>query len=275
MEHNLTLYEKPYYNTTDFPIHFGSWIRGSNFSAHWHEHIEFLFFKTDDYVVTSNGISYKTKKNDMMIFNPFDIHSSEVLKDETLFYVITIYPAFFADIDLKNVMFQPHIQNDPVVNRYVEELYVAFQKETDDFGMEKKSIVCRLLSHLFQHYKIEALTENEILARKNQRKKIGEILKYIARNYHEKLTTASLAEEFHMNEQYLCKFFKRKTGKSPTQYINHYRIEKAILFLETSDYSMTEIAFNVGFDDSNYFSRIFKKHIGQTPREYKNNFSKQ
>ena len=56
---------------------------------------------------------------------------------------------------------------------------------------------------------------------------------------------------------------------SPISYINKIRIEKAAALFKNSDRSITEIAMEVGFDDSNYFSRIFKKQMGMSPREYK------
>lgn len=52
-------------------------------------------------------------------------------------------------------------------------------------------------------------------------------------------------------------------------YLNKFRVEKAARYLKESDYTITEIALKVGFEDSNYFSKIFKKYMGKTPREYK------
>lgn len=73
------------------------------------------------------------------------------------------------------------------------------------------------------------------------------------------------------NEHYFCHFFKNATSQSPSEYINHYRIEKALTLLNNTDISVTEIAMNVGFNDPNYFTRTFKKYTGKTPSEYRMN----
>ena len=98
---------------------------------------------------------------------------------------------------------------------------------------------------------------------------MGDILLYISQHYQSKLTTAELAEHFHLTEHYFCCLFKKETGQSPIDYINKYRIEKAGILLKNTDKNITDIAQQVGFDDSNYFSRIFKKYNGVSPRYYR------
>ena len=72
-----------------------------------------------------------------------------------------------------------------------------------------------------------------------------------------------------LSESYLCRFFKNAMGVSITSYINKIRVEKAAILLKNTDESVTDIAFNVGFSDLNYFSRTFKKIMNCTPKEYK------
>jgi len=64
--------------------------------------------------------------------------------------------------------------------------------------------------------------------------------------------------------------FKEITGFSPTQYIIRLRLEKACHLLSTTTLPVTEIAFHVGFDDSNYFARQFHNVIGLSPSHYRN-----
>ncbi|HHX37976.1 MAG TPA: helix-turn-helix transcriptional regulator, partial [Clostridiaceae bacterium] len=62
--------------------------------------------------------------------------------------------------------------------------------------------------------------------------------------------------------------FKQETGFTFNRYINHYRIQWAIEFLD-SNYSITDIALKVGFKDAKYFSQVFKKQTGLTPNAYR------
>lgn len=264
MNSYLSLYEKGNMKYKS-AVRFGSWIRGSNFTAHWHEWLEMMYFKTDGYTVTIDGTSYVSKKGDFFVINPFEIHSSERLDRETFFYSMGIYPPILNDIASNNFLFQTKITHDPVIEECIHQWEIEFEHETNDFDLKKKSIAYHLLSHLVKHYTTGTMTTTK----QKQKKKIAEILDYISMHYNEKITTEFLAGKFHMNEQYFCRFFKNHTGKSPSQFINHYRIEKAILFLEETEENIIDIAMNVGFEDSNYFSRIFKQYAGKTPREFK------
>jgi hypothetical protein len=66
-----------------------------------------------------------------------------------------------------------------------------------------------------------------------------------------------------------CRFFKKMTGRSALAYVNEYRIEKATVLLTKTDEPIGEIAESVGFDDLNYFSRVFKKVKKCSPGEYR------
>ena len=71
-----------------------------------------------------------------------------------------------------------------------------------------------------------------------------------------------------MNEKYLCRFFKDYTSRTPIDYINNLRIEAACHELTSGDMTITEAAIECGFNDISYFSKMFKKYKGITPREY-------
>ena len=70
--------------------------------------------------------------------------------------------------------------------------------------------------------------------------------------------------------QTVCRFFKNAVGKTVTKYINEYRVEKSTALLTTTDASIAEIAAEVGFEDPNYFSRVFRSVMGMSPVEYRN-----
>lgn len=72
-----------------------------------------------------------------------------------------------------------------------------------------------------------------------------------------------------MNVQYFCRFFKSVVGKTPVEYINSYRIEKATELLQTETLSISNIALNVGIDNFSYFIKQFKKYKNSTPSQYR------
>lgn len=96
---------------------------------------------------------------------------------------------------------------------------------------------------------------------------LGKLQKYINAHYMEKLTLAQISGEIHANGSYLSRLYKTKTGQNLFDAINKKKIEKA-KELMISEYKIYEAAQMVGFDDVSYFSRVFKKYEGCSPRQY-------
>jgi AraC-like DNA-binding protein len=98
---------------------------------------------------------------------------------------------------------------------------------------------------------------------------LAEVLGYINRNYRKKITLKALATFANMSESSLNRMFHLAVKESPINYCNQLRIHKAIILLLNSNLTISEIASAVGFEDSNYFSRLFRQVIGQSPRQYR------
>ena len=92
---------------------------------------------------------------------------------------------------------------------------------------------------------------------------------YIDSNYFEELTLIRLAEKYSVDSSYFSRMFKQETGKNLMLYIAEKRMEKAREYMEDERINLTEIAFLTGYDDYTYFSRVFKKVTGYSPREYR------
>lgn len=98
---------------------------------------------------------------------------------------------------------------------------------------------------------------------------IHELIDYLDNNFHESYDRKALAEKFGLNENYLGQLFRNATGTNVASYINDKRILAAKQLLEETNSAVTDIAFHVGFDNLSYFYRLFKKHTGQAPKDYR------
>ena len=78
-----------------------------------------------------------------------------------------------------------------------------------------------------------------------------------------------LSEELFLSKYYLCRIFKEYSGFTITEYINIFRIKKAVQLLENTQDSISEVASILGYDSVTYFERIFKKFMNVTPLKYK------
>lgn len=113
----------------------------------------------------------------------------------------------------------------------------------------------------------------------NKRKKVSKIVhsvkEYVENNYSDfELCIDEIAKNLFLNYSYLCFAFKKDTGLTINDYITEYRIEKAKGLFDNGNTLITNVAYNVGYSDSNYFGKCFKKRIGMSPSNYVKNIGK-
>lgn len=100
--------------------------------------------------------------------------------------------------------------------------------------------------------------------------RISDAVAYIEKNYTERITVEKLALVANMSESRFFPCFKSALGVTPVDYLNHYRISRAIiLIVNDPKMSVDEISCAVGFESSTYFRRVFKSITGKNPRDYR------
>ena len=99
---------------------------------------------------------------------------------------------------------------------------------------------------------------------------IKEALAYIEHNYMNDISVENIAESSGLNRSYFGKIFKDSVGKSPQEFLIHYRMIKAAELLKLTHYSVNEIGCAVGYPNQLHFSRAFKNIYGVSPRKWRN-----
>ena len=102
-----------------------------------------------------------------------------------------------------------------------------------------------------------------------KRMELAAVKEYLDEHYTEKLTLDDLAEKFFINKFYLSKIFKEAYGTTVNNYLISKRITRAKQLLRFTDMTVDEVGVAVGMGDANYFSRMFRKVEGSSPREYR------
>ena len=99
--------------------------------------------------------------------------------------------------------------------------------------------------------------------------KLIDVINFMKENLHKQITLARVAGIAGMTEQSFCRFFKKRTRKNYSQYLNDLRISRAKELLIQTDHPVSDIARLCGYNSNSHFCRIFKEHAGESPFKYK------
>lgn len=147
-------------------------------------------------------------------------------------------------------------------------MVTAFQ----NFDYARKSIRLGVVDYI-----TKPVIEDELLQVLAQYERIGryseqiiKALQIIQQEYHEKLTLNYLASKIHINPAYLSRKFQEEVGMGFSEYLNDFRLKEAQkMLIDYPDLSINSISERCGFNSQHYFSQIFRKATGQSPRDYR------
>ena len=100
------------------------------------------------------------------------------------------------------------------------------------------------------------------------------MLTWIHLHYDEAVNLEDVARAGLLSKSECCRYFKSILGLSPMQYVNRHRIEKSLSLLQDAGLSITEIAYQVGYNGSSYYIEQFKKKMHTTPKNYRMSLKK-
>ncbi|WP_372663215.1 response regulator [Cohnella sp.] len=132
-------------------------------------------------------------------------------------------------------------------------------------GAEGKNNPLRFLSLIYA----EAIEKIEGLRKGKTRLVLSEVVSYIDRHYADPISLETIAQLIFVSKEHLSRAFKLTTGENITDYIIRKRMDKAKELLSIPDMSIKHAAQMAGYPELAYFHRVFKKHVGVTPGEYK------
>ena len=147
-----------------------------------------------------------------------------------------------------------------------------------DAAMEHPGMIIDAIDSAFTFLEVDELLHKRtreffyhLSHNKEEDNTIYRIKEYINSHYKDPaLSVKSISESVFLSVSYLCTYFKNETRTTLNQYITDYRIKKAQHLLSDTNMKIVDVAGEVGYRDSNYFAKIFKKQTGLSPKEYKN-----
>lgn len=218
-----------------------------------------------------NGKNHVVEGGSVIIYKPHEATKLSYLSDP----VNERYYVYFQGKDVENFLKKLKLAD----KRYysvgdLSSIIKNFLKIIDDFKYHG------LNEHIFRTtYLLDILTTISNVINPPQINHYPEnykqILDDIEKHYYQKITLESLSNKYSISVSTLRRYFKKYADTSPMDYVNSIRLDRATFMLIESDMQISEISYNVGFDDPLYFSKFFKNKMGLSPREYRKKYKPQ
>lgn len=164
-----------------------------------------------------------------------------------------------------------HISDSTVRNKIdlaMEQAISSAEHRREYYKLTCASCFLQILIECATYYSDTVLAVRSENFSKTQLEILDGLTVYLHKNYAQKLTGSMLENEFKMNFDYLNRLFKRKYGTPIFTYLNTLRINKSVEMLIAGNTKAYEIARAVGYNDEYYFSKVFKKQFGVSPKNY-------
>ncbi|NCB92277.1 MAG: AraC family transcriptional regulator [Clostridia bacterium] len=246
---------------------------------HWHVEYEIIRILEGSLHVTMDEKDFTANAGDIVFVNSGILHSG-VPSDCVYQCIVFDLNAFLKHNSRCQTYIQKIIDHSAFVYHHFTPKYQLIHQIIWNIfdAMEGKKtgyelIVYGELYHFFGIVFGEGLYFSDAPQNRRDYKKIMQlkkVLDFMEENYSSPLTLEQLSASVNMSPKYFCRFFSSMTHRTPIDYLNYHRIEHASYQLATTDISVTEAAYNCGFNDLSYFIKTYKKYKGITPGKTKN-----
>lgn len=267
---------------------------------HWHDEMEWIIVDEGCATFNIEGKNYDLYAGDCLLISPRQLHSGRSNSPTCKFRAILIDMNFLAsksDDILQTAYIDPLLDGQltlPVKLTHAEthflyaettqnlsaieftsfrdslnQLALLLKETPHAWTLKLKAALMSLIAQIEADFGFEKAPLHLTKHTQNAAE-LKQLLAYMKRNCHEKMTLDALADWMKFNPQYFCRYFKAATGVTPFQYLTFLRIEKAAHMLTSGSQKVSEVCYESGFENVSYFIRTFKKYKGMTPKAYSN-----
>lgn len=281
---NSALYENIIMPNAELPINFIEHHHNSTGPfciLHWHKELELVYVKEGAVTVSCEADVIEAHSGDIIFVNSNEPHSYQVVEAPIVLYCCTFNPQllqgryvtsydsqFITPSDIVTI-FENHITNNALLVKHFLTMWEEGQTQEMGYEYSIKANLYGIITLMVRNHVKSTISNKQFQCKNRNLNNINKVIKYIEEHYQEDMDLNELAEYLGFNRFYFCRLFKEITGYSPIKYVNNYRVHQAISVIrQQSDISITQLATDVGYNDSNYFARVFKETTNESPSNY-------
>jgi AraC-like DNA-binding protein len=276
----------------DFPLklNYYDFSRPHAAIPNYHDHLEIAYIYEGEGCFTVGGNEFDARQGDVFVISSGVFHLLEArkvgdLKVVTLYFLpALIYEPGTSDLNLEYLLLfinrqqgmGSRVRLDSAqrgrILQLLDEIAGELRSRGSFYRIAVKNRICELLLLLNRASEVSTDMGGEIHRRLHDVHRLKPAFDFIRERYSEKLPLREIAAASKLSVTHLCRYFKKVTGKTLTEYIKRYRIDRAKELLIEDERSITWIAYEVGFESHSYFDRIFHDVTHFTPQEYRKRF---
>jgi len=253
-----------------------------------HNYFEIIFIEEGNGFHTINGVRFPYQENNIFLLAPEDTHHFEIDKLSKFTHFKFTELLFSSKVNLpdrkywlqriEQLLHTPNIIPGDVISHEEDRNIVwdihnlvleEFKTEKNYYQEIISNAISTILSIIMRNISEKYSNTNEVLINHS---KIDQILGHIRQHvYDNDLTKIGfLADKFNMSQSSISTYFKRKTGESIHQYVTKYKMKLVEHRLQHTEFTIAEIAYQLGYTDESHLTKTFKKHFFMSPKQYRN-----
>lgn len=232
--------------------------------VNWHENIELLYIAKGNGKVVLDNIDYAVESGKVAVVNSFHLHNI-IADGEIESHCLIIDEDFLKQLKIgaKDFVFESVVENESIVKSF-ERIAEEYDKKDEYYVAQIRAEVINIMVELHRNHTVASFKEKPTSENKKL-DKVKKILEYLNLHYKDDIDIDKMSKELGYSRYYITHLFKEMIRCPMTQYINELRCRHAKITLAEGVLSVEEIARAYGFSNQSYFTKIYKKYIGELP----------
>lgn len=255
-----------------------------SFRWHWHPEIEITLVEEGRMTYRVNDRRFSLKAGDLLFGNTNVLHAG-FMEDgaDCIYTAITFSPRLIygfsqssihtdyvepllQDFSLPAIRFGPSHSRHDSFGKIVERLLYLDEQRPPFYELEITAELLLFWKELLSHRPFASSCPSHS---RTEYERIRKILGYIEKNYSRQIRLKDISEHIHLCESECCRLFKRYMNQPLSSFLQEYRIERSLEALAFGDMPIGRVSEEAGFSDSNYYTKVFQKKMGCSPRQYR------
>lgn len=272
------------YNRPGLPILAGEGLLSGlpNYSAqaHWHEDLEFAVLLSGEMEYSVSGAVFTLHAGDGVFINSRQLHANFSSKRRECEYCYVLFhPRLLCASALVEERYvTPALENPAFSHLVLREgtpwtaevldrvRTLCLSREEPDWPLQSQELLFQIWARVCRHVPQSTAPVRPVGQRLSA---LNQMVSYIQKQYQTRLSLEQIAAAGNVGKSSCCSLFQKYVHQSPIAYLVEYRLRKSIELLQSTDLTITEICYEVGFNGPSYFSESFKKVFHCSPMEFR------